>query len=136
MPYVLTILVAITLSMIAYQDCRSRSVYWWCFPVLAIGGLIMSLIKLGAPVLFFQYLFMNLFFLTLQLAVLKVYFVLRHRKNAAMINKKIGSGDLLFLAAVSFFFSPVNFLVFYLCSLLFTIVVCWMYNRIGKVRLG
>lgn len=132
MPVLLTILAAIALSMIAYEDWRSRSVYWFWFPVLAIAGLVMSLIELRGTAPLFRNLLLNLAFLTVQLAVLKVYFFMRNRKNAGIIDKRIGSGDLLFLAAAGFFFSPLNFILFYIGSLLFTIAAWSMYTGFKK----
>jgi hypothetical protein len=132
MQNVLTIFVTVTLLVIACQDWRSRSVYWFLFPLLAVGGCVMSMAQLGAPGVFFRYLSINLGFLVVQLAALQVYFLLRRPKDSGIIDKKLGLGDLLFLAAAGFFFSPLNFIVFYVGSLVFAVGVALFFRGGGK----
>jgi hypothetical protein len=43
--------------------------------------------------------------------------------NAKLLNRKIGLGDILFILACCFVFSPFNFLFFYCCSLLFSLMM-------------
>jgi len=132
MLYVLIILATIALSVIAYQDWMSRSVYWFWFPILAVVGFFMSLIAVGAAGLLFQYLVVNLGFLAVQLVLLKGYFFVRRRKDSGLIDKKIGLGDLLFLAAACCFFSPLNFMLFYLGSLVFAIAAFSIYRGVKQ----
>jgi hypothetical protein len=130
MQNVLTIFVTITLFVIACQDWRSRSVYWWLFPLLAVGGCMMSLTRLGAPGVFFRYLSINLGILIVQLAALQAYFFIRRRNARSMI----GVGDVFFLVAVCCFFSPMNFMVFYVGSLGFSIGAAVVIRGTGRTR--
>jgi hypothetical protein len=136
MLYVLIILATIALSVIAYQDWMSRSVYWFWFPILAVVGFFMSLIAVGAAEVLLQYLFVNLVFLAVQLLVLKGYFFIRRPKDSGLVDKKIGLGDLLFLAAACCFFSPLNFMMFYLGSLVFAIAAFSIYSGVKQMGGG
>ncbi len=136
MRYLIIAISAITLTMIAIQDYRSRSVYWFFFPLLGLSGIAQSILEIKSTSQSFLYAFFNLFFLLLQFCVLKFYFFLRQRKKMKLIDKKIGSGDVLFLIAICFFFSPVNFIAFYITSLLFTVIVYGVNSRIRKSSMG
>jgi hypothetical protein len=121
--YLLIITTALLLSTIAYQDYRSRSVGWIFFPLLALAGITLSCLSLHSIRDTLINAAVNAGFLALQLLLLKTWFYIRgHRSN--LINEKLGLGDILFLAAAAFFFSPMNFILFYTCSLLFTVLAC------------
>ena len=110
----------ISLLMIVYQDYRFRAVHWILFPLLALGGIGMGVA--GQPVVkMLTNMGSNLAFLGLQLALLKGYFLLRRKGKEPLLDTKIGLGDILFLAAACIFFSPLNFIGFYILSLLFAI---------------
>ncbi|HXB93041.1 MAG TPA: hypothetical protein VNU72_12155 [Puia sp.] len=144
------IITVISLLMIAYQDFRSRSVHWIYFPLLALSGMgmaatLQSFLRILADTGF------NLAFMGLQLVLLKLYFFVRCRvrytaltiaqrrstgsPDTALIDKKIGLGDILFLAATCLFFSPINFIAFYILSLLFAIGTWLLMDIIGGRRL-
>src|SRR5688572_27828161 len=78
------------------------------------------------------YSFINAGFVLLQFALLKLYFSLKKNGNSRLINEKIGLGDLLFLLAACFFFSPFNFLLFYCSSLLFAMIFHLLLCKIIK----
>jgi hypothetical protein len=129
----------LSLVMIARQDYRSRSVHWFWFPLLALGGLSLNLGQghsLGGALANSAW---NLLFLALQFALLNGYFYLRQRirpaspalsvKLSVKLSDKIGAGDICFLIAACCAFSPLNFILFYLCSLLFSILA-WLSRRL------
>jgi Flp pilus assembly protein protease CpaA len=136
MRYFIASIIIINLVFIAYQDHKSRSVNWVFFPLLAIVGFLSGVIETGSPALLFKFLLINLSFLLTQFVVLKLYFTFRSKKNARLIDNKLGSGDILFLVAASFFFSPANFIVFYLLSLFFTLIVYVAYSTYKRINLN
>jgi len=104
-------------ALIFLQDLKDRAVTWFYFPVLAFMGIAAGFAeKTPLPAMAFHTL-ANLGFLLLQFALLTIYFRLRKGKL------KIGWGDVLFLAATCFYFSPANFLLFYCLSLVFALVL-------------
>ena len=113
--------VLIILGIIAYQDFKYRAVYWICFPVLAVLLGIQKTIDNG----FQSFLTESLFtggFLLLQFLVLWLYFTIRYRKPINLTNGYLGWGDILFLLAACFYLSPLNYVVFYVGSLVVAIV--------------
>ena len=114
-----------TLWVIVLQDLRSRSVYWLAFPVL-IGLLLIfryqsgyTLRSLTSP------LIVNVAFLVLQFGLLTAYFSLKNKKLINVTAELLGWGDLLFLLSISVYLSALNFLVFYILSLVL-ILTGWL----------
>jgi hypothetical protein len=132
MHWFLFLLLLVTASMILYQDFSSRSVLWYLFPLAGVLGLINSYLHTNSWQETVIYSTINAAFTLLQFALLKLYFSLKVKNNTKLINEKIGIGDLFFLLATGFFFSPLNFLLFYCSSLLFTMTVHLLLARIIK----
>lgn len=132
MYYLLIMITIFLLSVIAYQDYRSRSVGWVFFPLLAGAGFALSYISLHSLRDTMINSLPNIGFIVLQLVLLRLYFYIKDTQTV-FIDNKIGLGDILFLFAVSFFLSPLNFILFYLLSLLFTVLL-WLFRTILRRR--
>ncbi len=111
----------VTAVLIFYQDFSSRSVVWYLFPLMGIVGVINTYMYTCSWQQTFIYGSINAGFAFLQFVILKLYYSLKRKGNSRLIDEKIGLGDILFVFAACFFFSPVNFILFYCCSLLFAI---------------
>jgi small-conductance mechanosensitive channel len=107
------------------QDIRFRAVSWLFFPVLAllyvIHGLVSGLYL--KEVLFNTAL--NVAFLLVVFIMVWLYISLRKRRFVHLPDKFIGWGDILFLLCICFYFTLLNFILFYVVSLL-VIVVLWL----------
>jgi hypothetical protein len=110
------------LVVIAWQDFVARRVWGIFFGLLAAAGVLYMLAGVDSPRQLLLYAGCNIGFLIVQFGFLKVYFLLR-RRGVAVIDRMIGWGDILFLLAAAFFFSPVNFITFYIYSLLLSLLV-------------
>jgi len=75
-----------------------------------------TLIAVGIPFLF------NLILVIVQLVSVGVYFLLRKKKYASLVDTVIGLGDIAFMVICTIAFSTANFLVFYVASLLIALV--------------
>lgn len=108
LPGVLTIL----LLAICWQDVRERQVSL-LFLLLLIGGCLLRFMLSPEPYFF---PLINSFFLLLQGGAIMLYLLLRYR--SLRIGKFLGAGDVLFWLACLWCFSPLNFLLFFIASLL------------------
>jgi hypothetical protein len=109
------------LGAIAYQDFKFRAIAWPLFPLLAcvvVSGNMFVNIS-GGPAASF---FINLCFVVMQLFVITLYLSVKERRFVKIWHDHLGAGDILFFFILCLFFSPINFIVFYLGSLLTTVV--------------
>lgn len=113
----LEIIVLICLVFICYQDFRFRTVYWICFPVLGALLLFLKYQKAGAEDSLWHSI-IGLSFFALQLLLLWVYFSVKHKKPVDLTAAHLGLGDVLFLAILPFYLSPINYIAFYIGSLI------------------
>lgn len=111
----------ICLAFICYQDLAYRAVYWWCFPVLAI---LMASLKynLSGPAETLSHAGYGIAFLTFQLAILWIWFSIKNKALINLTSNYLGWGDILFLVAIAFYLSPVNYIVFYVISLIIVLL--------------
>ena len=114
------------LAAIFIQDIKSRTVYWFWFPMLvALLLLEHTLINKEPLIVQFQTIAINLGFLFIQLSIVSLYLSIKHRKWINISQNLIGWGDILFLVSLAFYFSPLTYILFYVGSLLI-ISVCWL----------
>ncbi len=112
----------IVLLLIIRQDLSSRSVSWPLFPLLAVLGIALSWLELRSAAAILKNIGLNAGFLLLQFGLLRLWFRMRTGKGA-IIDHAIGKGDLFFLLDACCFFSPLNFILFYLLSLLISLLL-------------
>jgi len=110
------ILFSLPLLGIIYEDFKFRAIHWyWLVLILMIGfwhfdfHLEQSLI--------------NLSLLLIQFLVLTCYFSFKEKKWINITDKYLGLGDLLFFIPLALFFSPVNFLLFFVGSIIGTLML-------------
>jgi uncharacterized membrane protein len=100
---------------------RYRAVYWISFPILGVllffqkqlyVGFTDSLVEAGYSILFFA----------IQVLLLWVYFAIKNKRPIDITKEYLGLGDLLFLLAIAFYLSPLNYVLFYIGSLVIVLV--------------
>jgi hypothetical protein len=122
------ILIMILLLVIFVQDIKSRSVYWIVFPLLVLVFIFWHSVRnYSLTAAIFNVLF-NLGFLLFQLLALTAWFSVKNKRLINIIDDLLGLGDTLFLASLAFFFPFLNFLVFYIISLVLILLV-WVTGR-------
>ena len=131
MQTVFTILAVSCLTVVTYQDFSSRTVDWFYFPLLTLFGFLHSFSESHDILLFLKSFSYNLMFVLLQLAILVGYFWIRDGERRPFFDERLGWGDVAFLVASATFFSTAGFLIFYVASLIFSILgvfVCRIFN--------
>jgi len=114
-----------------YQDLRFRAIYWICYPVLMILLILLALPGKTAEMMMYD-AGVNLGFLMIQLFLLTVYFSLKHKKMVNITQRHLGWGDVLFLVVIAAYMSPLNYIVFYLGSLLMVLVLAAAFGRLRQ----
>lgn len=108
-------LICSILLLVSYQDYKYRAVSWYLFPALA-GLFLMNHNGLWDQAL--PYFLINLSFVLINLLMLTCLFSLKNHKFANITKDYLGWGDILFLVVMAFVFSPLNYLVFFMVSLI------------------
>jgi len=121
------ILVLFILIIIVYQDFKYKAVSWVIFPVLLILSLYLGFIQIGWQSLW-AYFLINFGFLFIQFFLLTIYISVKNKKLTDLTKGYLGLGDILFLLVLCLFFSPVNYILFYLFSLITILIVYLLYN--------
>lgn len=111
----------ICLGFICYQDIRYRAVYWICFPVLCVLLFFLKENHSGIKDSLTDTVYGMLFF-GAQLLLLWIYFSIKHKKSVNITRQYLGWGDILFLIVITFYLSPVNYILFYVGSLILVLI--------------
>lgn len=122
---VIKILVLLVLCSIFVQDIIGRSVYWIAFPVLTALFISVRIGQHQHIAELWQSTLINLLFLGLQLLIVSVWFSLKRGHWVDITAKMIGWGDVLLLVAIAFYLSVLNFLFFYISSLI-VVLMSWL----------
>lgn len=113
------------------QDFKHRLISWPLIPLLLLCFLTQGFIKIPMAELLHN-TFFNLAFIVLQLLALSIYISLKNKKLVNIVDSYIGLGDILFFAVITTAFSPVNFIIFYIAGLLFTLISYGIYVSLKK----
>ena len=119
---VLRVLTCLVLLSIAVQDLKSRSVYWFWFPILTTLFLLTGLYQFQVKDIIIRSL-INSGFIILQLLVLTIYFSIKQARLVNITQDLLGWGDILLLLSICWYFSTFNLIVFYLFSLVLTLLI-------------
>jgi len=110
------------LLFIFYQDLKYRAVNWIAFLAITLSGFFLSFHAVGLKNTLFNVL-LNNGILLMQLLLVYLFYYVKSGMHTKIINKKLGLGDVLMLAALSFSFSPVNYIVFVFLSLVASLLI-------------
>ena len=122
------ILIAVS-ALIFYQDIKERQVYWFLFPVLGLCYAILFYNN-TLPELFYVSVGMNLIFITILLLIVWVYTKL---KLKVAFNEALGLGDVLLFLGLVFSFSTVSFLILFVFSLVFAMILHLIVKQYSKL---
>ncbi len=129
--WILEILAIGLLGIVVFQDFRQRAISWLLIPGLLVLFAAMAISANNLNDAAFNGL-INLAFVAIQLICLTAWFSLKNRKFTNIVNSYLGIGDILFFCVLCLAFSPVNFIFFYLGSLILTIIGFVSYSGLRK----
>jgi hypothetical protein len=125
--YTLTLLIA-ALIPIAIEDFRFRkiSLYW----LIAIAG-IAIFVQLNSTISKTEILtntLINFIIIIVNYVCITAYFSIKKMQRVNLTKQHLGLGDIAFLFSLAFLFSPLNFILFLVSSLLFTLLFIIILN--------
>ncbi|MBB6239884.1 hypothetical protein HDC90_004546 [Pedobacter sp. AK013] len=121
------------LAGMVYQDFKYRGIYWWMFPVLLLL-MAAATVKVLGFTFTISLAVKNGMFLALQFAVLTGYTSVKQKKLTNIFDGFFGLGDLLFLVVLCFGFSFLNYVLFYLLSLMLIILFTAIFGHQDKTH--
>jgi hypothetical protein len=130
----LKVFILVVLAMIFVQDLRSRSVYWFWFPVLLVLFIAAGILQYRSFTAIGETAFINCVFLALQFLLVSLYFSLKNRKWVNVTTGLLGWGDILLLLSVAFYLSVLNFLLFYMVSLIGALLTWLIWQAIADQK--
>ncbi|MGN7787298.1 prepilin peptidase [Niabella sp. 22666] len=116
------IITCIILLAIAYTDFKERAVPVYLFIGLLVICFITTVLQTDMATAFLQ-LAINTGLIMLLLVALLIYYRLRQSSLKEVINQKLGIGDMAFWIAIAPLFSVVNFMLFFISSLLVVLLI-------------
>ena len=128
----LKIFIEAVLLLIFVQDIKERSVYWFLFPVLMLLFLGLRLVQGGAITELRQSTFINIGFLVFQFIIVSAYFSVKNKGWINLTTGLLGWGDVLFLLTLCFYLSVLNFLFFYITSLVLVLMIWLVWQFLVK----
>lgn len=128
MSFLFNAIALLLLGVVFVQDLRARAVSIILFPLL-LGCFTCMALAANAVAEVLEWASLNVLFLTLQLVLLYLYFWLKNRGYTAVVGQSMGWGDILFWLVACVLFSPANFILFFLSSLVFSLVLHLVLSR-------
>ena len=116
---VLKLFILCALLAVFYQDLKTRSVYWFWFPLLAVScGLLHY--KNTMVELFLATILINFSFISMLLLVVYGY---SKFKLKVTLKSVLGLGDILLFIALIFSFSTISFIIIFIFALIFSLIL-------------
>lgn len=130
-----SLIMAILLTAVAYQDFKFRGVYWWLFALLLLSSGLVAVVKTNFLTVLEHALY-NSIFISLQLFLLSLYFSIKQGKFTNIFKGYFGLGDLCFLISITVYLSFLNYVLYYMISLLSVILFTWVLQVVNKAGQG
>lgn len=128
----LSLLIIFVLASIAYQDLKERQVYLILFPLL---GVLMGLKHfLNSSLEPFLYA-IGINLLIIAFMMLTIYLYSRLKLNQKLF-KVFGIGDLLMFICISLAFSSLSFIIIFVASLIFSLLLHMVLRSVKTVPLA
>jgi len=126
MPLTIDILIILCLAVIVLQDIKYREISWVLIPLILAGFIYKAMEYKN---ILMTDVLLNISFIAIQLLLLTIYISIKNKKPVNIVNTYLGIGDILFFLVICVAFSPINFIAFYILSLVFTLAAIIIYNR-------
>ncbi len=120
----------IVFSAIFYQDIKERKIYWFLCPIVALLSGVLHYNNV-LPELFYVSTIINIAFVSILLLMLFLYSKYKLKQKLGAV---FGLGDALLFVALSFAFSSVSFLILFVSSLIFSLMLHLVIKQKSKIK--
>ncbi|MEN0052347.1 MAG: hypothetical protein AAGC65_01695 [Mucilaginibacter sp.] len=114
------LLMLLLLAVVYLQDMRYRGVSWIIFSLLFVAVVAVRHFSGQSLAVVGESLLVNMGVLTVILSLLILYLLLKHLRFVNITEQYLGWGDIFFFLILALYLSVLNFLFFFVVSLLFT----------------
>jgi hypothetical protein len=114
------VLLVVVFLIVFYQDYKDRFVYWFLYPLV---GLLVFSIQIGSVTIFSALINVGLNLLFVFFFLVVSYLYSKTRLQPGSFREVLGEGDVLFFIFISFSFATVSFLVLFVFSLFFSLLL-------------
>ena len=118
--------------IISIQDIKDREVYWFLFPVITV---LQAILFYKKTTISFYYLSISINILIISLVVF-ILFLYAKYKMKLKFQEVIGLGDLLLFFGLTFAFPPITFIILFVCSLFFSLILYLLFKRKHTIPLA
>lgn len=118
---ILNLLTLVILGVILYQDIKHRAVSWMLFPLLVAVAAVLGFVNVYTWT-YITNVGINIMTVLLITGFTFTFILVKNSLQFQSLKRYIGLGDILFFVALSLFFSPVNFVLFFLLSMIFVLL--------------
>ncbi len=122
-------MLTVLLGIVAYQDFKDRAISAWLLLTFLILSFWLGSYQLRISELLLNGL-INLGFISLQLALISIYFSIRNGYLVNIADRYIGWGDILFFIPLATLFSTSYFILFYVLALMVSLVGFLIYKQL------
>ncbi|QXP58401.1 prepilin peptidase [Olleya sp. HaHaR_3_96] len=129
MNFIIILSIIILLILVVFQDFKMRQIHV-LLPILLLFLSVM--INYIFEELSFKDTIYNIGFIAVNIIGLSLYFSIKNKKFINPIDESIGLGDILFFLAITPLFTLKPFIVFFVVSLLLTLLFYSIVNAIKK----
>jgi hypothetical protein len=131
---IFNIILLMILALIALQDITTREVSGYLF-FIAFIVIIARAMYLESFLDILKYSGFNILLVMVQLALLNLYYALKHRRFTNIFNKFLGLGDVFLLICLCTSFSPLIYCFFLVASFLIMIIIYLLITLIKRTRM-
>jgi hypothetical protein len=128
------ILILLILLLVFIQDMMSRAVYWVLFPVLIMLFIVLRILQHQYTGVLWQPVLFNIGFLAIQMLMVSAWFSIKNKRWINVTVQMIGWGDLMLLISITFYLSFLNFLFFYMASLIIILFIWLILPAFFKIK--
>lgn len=110
------------LMILVVQDFKSRAISWFIIPLLFVVYTVKAILTIEVTELLI-YFGINILMVFTNLLGVGVMVSLKEKKITNILNTYLGLGDILFFIVIAVVFSPLNFFIFFMGSVLVSSIV-------------